>query len=79
MAVRRVLSAEKIKPHLSEYWLNNTDPDFEAKQAEIIILYLNLPKNDTIIIINKKTDMQTLSRKYQNNPAKKGSKENPSN
>lgn len=45
MTVQRVLSAEKIKPHLREYWLNNTDPDFEVKQAEIIGHYLNPPVN----------------------------------
>lgn len=40
VTVHRVLSAEKIKPHLQEMWLNSQDPDFEAKQAEIIGLYL---------------------------------------
>lgn len=75
MTIQRVLSAEKIKPHLSEYWLNSTDPDFEAKQAEIIGLYLNPPENVLVISVDEKTGMQALGRKHPNKPVQKGSPE----
>lgn len=57
MTVQRVLSAEKIKPHLREYWLNSTDPDFEAKQTGIIGLYLNPPENALVISVDEKTGL----------------------
>ncbi len=75
MTVQRVLSAEKIKPHLCEYWLNSTDPDFEAKQTEIIGLYLNPPENALVISVDEKTGLQALGRKHPNKPARKGSPE----
>lgn len=75
MTIQRVLSAEKIKPHLSEYWLNSTDPDFEAKQTEIIGLYLNPPENALVISVDEKTGIQALGRKHPNKPIKKGSPE----
>lgn len=75
MTVQRVLSAEKIKPHLREYWLNSTDPDFEAKQTEIIGLYLNPPENALVISIDEKTGLQALGRKHPSKPVIKGSPE----
>ncbi len=75
MTVQRVLSAEKIKPHLSEYWLNSTDPDFEAKKAEVIGLYLNPPENAFVISIDEKTGIQALGRRHPTKPVKKDFKE----
>lgn len=75
MTVQRVLSAEKIKPHLCKYWLNSTDPDFEAKQTEIVGLYLNPPENALVVSVDERTGIQALGRKYPNKPMKKGSPE----
>src|SRR3989304_1180818 len=75
MTVQRVLSAEKIKPHLYEYWLNSTDPDFEAKQTEIIGLYMNPPENALVISVDEKTGLQALGRKHPNKPVKRDSTE----
>ena len=55
VTVHRVLAAEKIKPHLQEMWLNSQDPDFEAKQAEIIGLYLNPPEGALVLSVDEKT------------------------
>ena len=41
--VHRVLHELDLKPHLVEQWLTSTDPDFEAKQADIVGLYLEPP------------------------------------
>lgn len=62
--VQRVLKAEKIKPHLQEMWLNSQDPDFQAKQAEIVALYLNPPENALVLCVDEKTGMQALGRKH---------------
>lgn len=70
--VSRVLRAEKIKPHLQEMWLNSKDPDFEAKQAEIVGLYLNPPENALVICVDEKTGMQALGRKHPDKPVRAG-------
>jgi len=72
VTVHRVLSAEKIKPHLQEMWLNSQDPDFEAKQAEIIGLYLNPPENALVLCVDEKTGMQALGRKAPDKPVRPG-------
>lgn len=72
VTVHRVLAAEKIKPHLQEMWLNSQDPDFEAKQADIIGLYLNPPENALVLSIDEKTGMQALGRKAPDKPVRPG-------
>jgi transposase len=72
VTVHRVLAAEKIKPHLQEMWLNSQDPDFEAKQAEIIGLYLNPPENALVLSVDEKTGMQALGRKAPDKPVRPG-------
>jgi putative transposase len=72
VTVHRVLSAEKIKPHLQQMWLNSQDPDFEAKQAEIVGLYLNPPENALVLCVDEKTGMQALGRKAPDKPVRPG-------
>jgi len=71
--VQRVLAAEEIKPHLQEMWLNSQDPDFEAKQAEIIGLYLNPPENALVLSVDERTQMQALGRIAPDKPVRPGS------
>ena len=47
-------------------WLNSQDPEFEAKQAEIVGLYMNPPENALVLSVDEKTGMQALGRKYPN-------------
>lgn len=72
VTVHRVLSAEKIKPHLQEMWVNSQDPDFEAKQAEIIGLYLNPLENALVLCVDEKPGMQALGRKALDKPVRPG-------
>ena len=72
VTVHRVLAAEKIKPHLQEMWLNSQDPDFEAKQAEIIGLYLDPPEGALVLSVDEKTGMQALGRKAPDKPVRPG-------
>ena len=42
--VHRILSEAKLRPHKTEYWCGRSpDPEFEAKQAAILGLYLDPP------------------------------------
>jgi transposase len=43
MLVARVWARAGIKPHRIERYMRSTDPDFEAKTADVIGLYLNPP------------------------------------
>ena len=72
VTVHRVLAAEKIKPHLQEMWLNSQDPDFEAKQAEIIGLYLDPPEGALVLSVDEKTGVQALGRKAPDKPVRPG-------
>ncbi|MFQ5868143.1 MAG: IS630 family transposase [bacterium] len=68
MAIQRILSSVDLKPHRYEMWLNSADPDFEAKQAEIIGLYMNPPENALVLCVDERTGIQALGRPYSNKP-----------
>jgi len=42
--IGRILNKHHLKPHLSKYFLQITDPDFFPKMEHIISLYFNQPK-----------------------------------
>jgi transposase len=41
--VQRILAQAKLRPHRLDRYMASNDPDFEAKAADIIGLYLNPP------------------------------------
>lgn len=61
--VSDILARTDLKPHKTEYWCGKSpDPEFEAKQAQIIGLYMNPPENALVISIDEKTQIQALGR-----------------
>ncbi len=64
MTIHRILKSTDLKPHQYEMWCNSQNPDFEAKQIDIIGLYLNPPENAIVLCVDEKTGMQALGRKY---------------
>jgi hypothetical protein len=46
-----------------ERYLRSTDPDFEAKAAEIIGLYLAPPQHAAVFCVDEKTAIQALDRR----------------
>jgi transposase len=52
-----ILKNFDLKPHQEQQWLNSADPDFEAKQADIVGLYLDPPENALVISVDEKTQM----------------------
>jgi len=42
--IHRVLGKNKLKPHLSHYFLHITDPDFFPKMEHLLALYANPPR-----------------------------------
>lgn len=61
-AVWRVLRKEGIFLSRHRTWCVSTDPEFSAKAAEIVGLYLNPPENALVLSIDEKPSMQALER-----------------
>lgn len=73
--VHRVLHELDLKPHLVEQWLNSTDPDFEAKQADIVGLYLDPPENALVVSVDEKTQMVVHEPTHPSKPVRPGTPE----
>ena len=61
-AVWRLLRKEGIQLARQRTWCVSTDPEFTAKAAEIVALYLAPPENAIVICVDEKPSMQALSR-----------------
>jgi transposase len=61
-AVWRVLRKEGICLRRQRSWCVSTDPQFAAKAADIIGLYMNPPENAMVISIDEKPSIQALER-----------------
>jgi transposase len=61
-AVWRVLRKEGICLSRQRSWCVSTDPEFAAKAADIIGLYLNPPENALVVSVDEKPSIQALER-----------------
>ena len=61
-AVWRVLRKEGIQLRRRRSWCVSTDPQFAAKAADIIGLYLNPPENALVLSVDEKPSIQALER-----------------
>lgn len=61
-AVWRVLRREGICLARQRSWCVSTDPEFSAKAADIIGLYLNPPENALVLSVDEKPSIQALER-----------------
>ena len=62
MRVARVWAKHGLKPHRLERYMASNDPDFEAKAADIIGLYLNPPQHAAVLCVDENTAIQALDR-----------------
>jgi transposase len=60
--VWRVLRAQGIHLQRRRSWCISTDPQFAAKAADIVGLYLNPPENAVLLSIDEKPHIQALER-----------------
>ncbi len=63
MSVARVWAKHRLKPYRLERYLASNDPQFEAKAADIIGLYINPPQHAAVFSVDEKTAIQALDRK----------------
>ena len=60
--VHRAWREAGLKPHRIERYMASNDPEFEAKAADIIGLYLNPPQHAAVFCVDEKTAIQALDR-----------------
>ncbi len=60
--VWRVLAAQRISLRRRRSWCISTDPEFAAKAADIVGLYLDPPENAVVICVDEKPSIQALER-----------------
>lgn len=60
--VWRFLRTQKIDLDGRKSWCQSNDPDFAAKAAEIVALYLAPPENAVVIAVDEKPHIQALER-----------------
>lgn len=60
--VWRFLREQKIDLAARKSWCESNDPDFAAKAAEIVGLYLNPPENALVLAVDEKPSIQALER-----------------
>src|SRR5437879_10035253 len=60
--VQRILAQAQLKPHRLERYMAADDPDFEAKAADIIGLYMHPPQHAAVFCVDEKTAIQALDR-----------------
>ena len=62
MMVARAWAKHRLKPHRIERYMLSDDPNFEAKAADVIGLYLNPPTHAAVFCVDEKTAIQALDR-----------------
>ncbi len=60
--VQRILAQADVRPHRLERYMASDDPDFEAKAADVIGLYLTPPQHAAVFCVDEKTAIQALDR-----------------
>src|SRR5215831_6035645 len=62
MMVARIWAKHGLKPHRLERYMSSNDPQFEAKAADVIGLYVNPPQHAVVLCVDEKTAIQALDR-----------------
>lgn len=62
VTVTEIWKRAGLKPHRLARYMASDDPDFEAKAADVIGLYLNPPENAAVFCLDEKTAIQALDR-----------------
>jgi transposase len=63
MSIARIWAKHALKPQRIEGYMASNDPNFEAKAADVIGLYLNPPAHAAVFSVDEKTAIQALDRK----------------
>ena len=70
--VQRIWRKHNLRPQRLQKHMVSNDPDFEAKAADVIGLYLNPPAHAAVFCVDEKTAIQALDRKDRMLPLSPG-------
>lgn len=73
--VSRLWRRHGLRPHQRGYYVASPDPDFEAKAATILGLYLNPPAHSVVLCLDEKSHIQALDRLQPTLPLRPGQRE----
>ncbi len=76
--VSRLWRRHGLQPHQRGYYVASPDPDFEAKAAAILGLYLNPPAHSVVLCLDEKSHIQALDRLQPTLPLRPGQRERQS-
>jgi transposase len=62
MTVHRIWQKYGLQPHRVETFKFSTDPEFDAKLADVVGLYLDLPERALVLCVDEKSQIQSLNR-----------------
>jgi transposase len=71
-AVQRIWRKHGVRPNRLDTHRGSDDPDFEAKAAEVIGLYLQPPEHAVVFCVDEKTAIQALDCKDRQLPLSPG-------
>ena len=60
-SVQRIWKAHGLKPHLTKKFKLSRDPDFSAKVADVVGLYLDPPDKALVLSVDEKSQIQEVS------------------
>ena len=60
--IQRILAQADVRPHRLERYMASDDPNFEAKAADVIAVYLSPPQHAAVFCVDEKTAIQALDR-----------------
>jgi transposase len=70
--VQRIWAAHQLRPHRLRTFKRSRDPNFTAKLADIVGLYLAPPRHAVVLSVDEKSQIQALDRTQPGLPLKPG-------
>lgn len=61
-SVHRIWQKHGLQPHRTTSFKFSTDPDFDAKMADVVGLYLDPPERALVLCVDEKSQIQALNR-----------------
>jgi transposase len=71
-SVQRIWTAHDLQPHRIRTFKRSSDPDFAARLADIVGLYVDPPKHALVLSLDEKSQIQALDRTQPGLPLKPG-------
>jgi len=71
-SVQRIWRVHDLQPHRIRTFKRSNDPDFAAKLADIVGLYIDPPKHAIVLSVDEKSQIQALDRTQPGLPLKPG-------